>query len=293
VLEINRNSPGSDATDETFDWCHPASSDEGRWMASLPFFVGVSILAGLSGWQLWVLAGQLLGPEPAGAHVAFSIVNLVVCGVFAIGLILLYRATSENRALRRNLHLAEGLQEMQSALRKRNRELEIQSRTDFLTGVGNRLLLCETLEIETQRCDRYGDELSVALIEIGGLRRMHATLGRQAVDEAIRSRVALIQRGIRASDWLFRWADGEFLVLWLNTKPEDAVDKTRGLFERLQEMTDSGELEVPVAVGLTSYVPKEGCDRLLARADLAKQGLFRGGFRYLSPGESELSPVGV
>jgi len=290
VLEINRNSPGSEAADETFDWCHPASSDEGAWKWRLPFFVGASILAGVAGWQLCVLAGRLLGPELAGSHVGFPIVNIAVCGIFGVGLFLLYRATSENRALRRNLHLAEGLQEMQSALRKRNRELEIQSRTDFLTGVGNRLLLCETLEIETQRCDRYGEELSVALIEIGGLRRLHATLGRQAVDEAIRSRVAMIQQGIGVSDWLFRWSDGEFLVLWLNIKPDVAMAKTRRLFETLQEMTSSDGLDVPVSVGMTSYVAEEGCDRLLARTDLAKHGLFNGGFQFLSPSDSGLSP---
>jgi diguanylate cyclase (GGDEF)-like protein len=290
VLEINRNPADSNGQDKSFDWCHSVQAEPAGLKDRFLFVVGAVFLTVLLGWQIAALGHQLLVGGFSRERIIYSILNILVGTLVTIGMFLLHRSTSENRLLRRNLQLAEGLQEMQAELRTRNRELELQSRTDFLTGIGNRLLLAETLEIETQRCDRYGETLSVAVIEIGGLRSLRAQLGRQVVDETIRSRVTLLQQGIEASDWLFRLSDGEFLVMWLNTHSQSASAKAERLYNALLEKNKLEGLDVPVSAGVTTYVRKEGCDRLLARADLAKKALFKGGFRLLTAGEAELSP---
>jgi len=291
VLETNRNSVDANGQDEAFDWCHSVPSVPSSLKERLLYVVGATFVIGLLVWQLFTLVQQVIGDGYTRERIGYSIINILVGSLITVGLFLLHRTTNENRLLRRNLQLSEGLQEMQSALRNRNRELEVQSRTDFLTGVGNRLLMNETLEIEARRCDRYGETLSVALIEIGGLRSLRARLGRQAVDETIRTRVALLQQGTASSDWLFRLSDGEFLILWLNTHSQSAADKAEKLYTALLEKNRQEGLDVPVSAGVTSYVQMEGCDRLLARVDLAKKGLFKGGFRLLTASEAELAPL--
>jgi diguanylate cyclase (GGDEF)-like protein len=289
VLEFNNHPTGLTGGDETFDWYDSANTQDSTWRERLPFLAGATLILCILIWQLTVLIHQMLAEQRESIRIGYSIANIFICSLISAGLFLLHRSTAENRALRRHLRLAEGLQKNQSLLWSRNRELEMQSRTDFLTGVGNSLLLCETLEIETQRCDRYGDDLSLALIEFGGLRKLHAMMGRQAVDEAIRIRGNLIQKGIGASDWSFRRSDGEFVVVWLNSSPQSAIENSKRLYKTLQENPAVDGQDLPVSIGVTSYVVKEGPDRLLARADLAKKGLYKGGFRALAPDDSVLS----
>ena len=191
-------------------------------------------------------------------------------------------------ALRSSRELNKGLNQMQSSLRQRNRDLEQLSRTDSLTGVGNRLLLSETLEFEVQRCNRYGDPLSIALVEIGGLRRLHVRTGRQAVDEAVCQAAERIQTCVDPTDWIFRWADGEFVVLWLNTDTNRAEERSLKVYDVLREGCIQDGQDLPVSVGATTYARHEGVDRFLARLDLAKKDLARGGVCNLPSDESEL-----
>lgn len=209
----------------------------------------------------------------------------MVAGSFLFSGYWIYRLRN---ALRSNRDLNKGLNQMQTALRQRNRELEQISRTDSLTGVGNRLLLSETLEFEVQRCDRYGDPLSIALVEIGGLRRLHVRAGRQAVDEAVRQAADRIQDCVDPSDWVFRWADGEFVVLWLNTDSAQAEARSLKVYDILREGCIRDGQDLPVSVGATSYSRHEGVDRFLARLDLAKKDLAHGGVCNLPSDESEL-----
>ena len=256
-------------------------SDNPFWRGLVPFWIAAAAVLGAIGWQVAVLAGQLDRASFGLSTVQQSIVNILGCLVVGLGLYLWHRTAMLNRTLRQSRQVASGLQEMQSTLRRRNRELEMESRTDSITGVGNRLLLGETLDFEIQRCDRYGDPLSMALVEIGGLRRLHVRLGRRAVDDAVRMAAARIRSFVPPSDWVFRWNEGEFVVLWLNA---DAVQARLDVV-RIQEVLRDGCLEngldLPVSVGGTSYCPGEGADRFLARADLAKRDIAKGGVCYL------------
>lgn len=242
-------------------------------------------------WQVFALREELKSPV-AGVHgIPFCALNLLACLIAAVGLFLLHRTVVLNRSLRRSLQLAQGLQEMQSALRKRNHQLEMESRTDPLTGAGNRLLMGETLEFETQRSDRYGDDLSIAIVEIGGLRRLHVRLGRNAVETVIRATASRIMECVQSSDWVFRWSGGEFVILWPNATASQAQARAERIHRVLSDANLEEGFDLPVSVSATTYVQHEGVDRFLARIDFSKNDLTRGGVSYLSATEFDESTI--
>lgn len=242
---------------------------------------------GLAGFGVLAIAiWQTIELIPPLSRLVGVIASWKLVGIFAAmvaGTLLCagYWIFRQKTALMRSQIVAQGLREIQTALRRRTRVLEQEARTDSLTGVGNRLLLAETLEFEVNRSDLYDDPLSMAVVEIGGLRRLHVRTGRQAVDESIRQAANRIQDCVEASDWVFRWSDGEFLAIWLNTDAVRADQRSVRLHGILREGCLRDGQDLPVSVAATTYVRHEGVDRFLARLDLAKKDLARGGVCHL------------
>jgi diguanylate cyclase (GGDEF)-like protein len=285
VPDSHRLDATPNVSDQGIDWCPLVPARESNLWDGWPFLVlGFCTFAG----TLWgVFACGL--PSSGGARIETWRLAGILAGVLAGSFLLSgYWIVRLRLALRSHRDLTKGLNQMLSSLRRRNRDLEQLSRTDSLTGVGNRLLLSETLEFEVERCDRYGDPLSMALVEIGGLRRLHVRMGRQSVDEAIRHAADRILACVEPADWIFRWADGEFVVLWLNTDTNRAEERAVKMYDALREGCIRDGQDLPVSVGATTYARHEGVDRFLARLDLAKKDLARGGVCNLSSDESEL-----
>lgn len=281
VLEIHRNVPGVSRSAAEKDWS-PDFRVEGRFRyRTVARIAAWSVLALISIGLVVHLASSLFAVAPE-SHGPVGIVLEATVGVLLgiCGLVLRWVHLLE-RDLLRGAETIEGLQEIQSVLRKRNRELELQSRTDMLTGVGNRLLLAETLEFESQRCDRYGDSLSLSVVEVGGLRKMHVGLGRVAVDETVRQAATLIQGCAKPSDWLFRWGEGEFVILWLGADERIAQERVDVVERALREGFARSGMDLPVSIGVTTYSGGEGGDRFLSRADQAKSEVPKGGVRFL------------
>ncbi len=281
VLEIHRNVPGVSRSATEKDWS-PDFRVEGRFRYPAAARIAVwSVLALVFLGLAAHLSASLFGYAP-DSHGPVGIVLEAALGLLLgiCGLVLRWVQLLE-REIQRGTETIEGLQEIQAVLRKRNRELEMQSRTDPLTGVGNRLLLAETLEFESQRCDRYGDALSLSVVEIGGLRKMRVGLGRVAVDETLRLAATLIQGCAKPSDWLFRWGDGEFVILWIGADERTAQERVDVVERALREGFTRSGLDMPVSIGVTTYCGGEGGDHLLSRADQAKSEVPRGGVRFL------------
>ncbi len=282
VPDQPRTVSGQNPADSGFDWRPPVAAQGSTYRRNgLLAWLGVGLLV-FSAWRISSFGLRLSGVESIELYLA------VVGVIVGAGLIAWFWIHRLRLQLLRSRELASELREMHSRLRQRSRELEQQSRTDNLTGVGNSLLMSETLEFEVHRSDRYGDPLSMALVEIGGLRRLHVRMGRHAVDDTLRQAALRVQDCVESSDWVFRWGDGEFVVVWLNTDSLKAEERAMSMYRTLREGCIRDGQDLPVSVGSTTYARNEGIDRFLARLDLAKKDLTRGGVCNLPSDQSEM-----
>ena len=153
--------------------------------------------------------------------------------------------------------------------RIRQRELERLKRaalTDSLSGLGNHRAFEEDLQRDLDHAAETGAELSLALLDLDGLKQTNDAHGHQVGDECIRSvGTALREAGPGTS--AYRIGGDEFALI---VHERRAVD-TLYLVQHLQtHMTAASETwPVSASSGIAESCPTLGRDGLIRRADLA------------------------
>jgi diguanylate cyclase (GGDEF)-like protein len=121
------------------------------------------------------------------------------------------------------------------AERRRTERAERSSRTDALTGVGNRRLWDEVVSAEDARCARYGDPAGVVVLDLDGLKICNDQQGHAAGDELIRRTAEVLVSAVRVHDFVARLGGDEFGVLAIRTDGE-GLETLRGrLAGKLEE----------------------------------------------------------
>src|SRR5579884_8494 len=107
--------------------------------------------------------------------------------------------------------------------------LEHASRTDALTGVGNRRAFDETLGAALSAAARQGHDVTVVAVDLDGLKRINDTEGHAAGDAALLSLVRSLYAALRDEDTVFRVGGDEFVILL----PFTSVSAAELLMERI------------------------------------------------------------
>jgi len=103
------------------------------------------------------------------------------------------------------------------------RRLEHASRTDPLTGVGNRRAFEETLQAALSAATRQGHEITVVEVDLDGLKQLNDEHGHAAGDAALLALVRAFYSALRDEDTVFRVGGDEFMILLPFTSAEDAA----------------------------------------------------------------------
>ncbi len=171
-----------------------------------------------------------------------------------------------------------GLEHETDQLRSELEQQHARAMVDPLTGVPNRMGFQEQLNKEYARWVRYGNNLSVAIIDIDLFKQINDSYGHAAGDKVL-SRVADTLAGaIREADTLCRHGGEEFALLM----PETDIDEALQTVEKLRrEIADCRfhykQTPVPVSVscGVAQFHDQESISSAFERADeamyLAKQ----------------------
>lgn len=175
--------------------------------------------------------------------------------------------------------LQEELQRKATALERANRELEQLANQDGLTGLPNRRSFFKRLEIEFNRSWRFGNSLSLLMLDIDHFKNFNDRYGHQAGDEALRAVGAALAGGIRHYDCIGRYGGEEFICFLPETVPTDALVVAERLRQRVAAVRVAvvgdgglaGDVGMTVSVGIATWPdsPAECSDDLVAAADRA------------------------
>lgn len=187
-----------------------------------------------------------------------------------------YRSSAPVFALTVSVWLLVGLtlqayrasQELYARLEQATRELERMSTTDPLTDLLNRRMFTEVAQRELARHRRYGDPVSVVLLDLRGFKKVNDTLGHQAGDAVLRWVAHVLRRRIRKTDYAFRLGGDEFAVLLPGTGLSGAVAFAESLYPALR--AQDGLMGADATLGVASC-PEHGAtvDELARAADRA------------------------
>lgn len=152
-------------------------------------------------------------------------------------------------------------------------ELERLAFHDQLTGLANRSLFDDRLEVAMAAAVRHGLVLGVAFIDIDGFKHVNDTLGHEVGDELLGIFAERLQRAVRAEDTVARYGGDEFVALFPNlSAPEDLDALAAKLRERLAEpvVIDGHRLDMSGSVGVAVFDPENDDVRtLMMRADVS------------------------
>ena len=125
------------------------------------------------------------------------------------------------------------------------------------------------LDRELARIERAGGWLTIAFLDVDGLKRVNDDHGHAAGDELLRALADTVQAHVRGYDLLIRYGGDEFLCVMPGLDEAAAALRIRMIASEL------GAAHASITFGVASYEPGDAQQTLIDRADAAMR-LARG-----------------
>lgn len=155
-------------------------------------------------------------------------------------------------------------------------KLELQAHQDYLTGLSNRRHFMEQGELELVRVQRYGEALSVFMLDIDHFKNINDTHGHKAGDIVLQKLGHLLRETLRTVDIIGRIGGEEFAILLPETDLHEAVEIAERLREIIAHSDFKSEAGLPlhftVSIGVATLKDKDASLGILL--NLADKALY-------------------
>jgi diguanylate cyclase (GGDEF)-like protein len=174
--------------------------------------------------------------------------------------------------------------------RKRDEEkIAHMAHHDALTGLANRALLRDRIEMALHRQRREGETFALLLLDLDRFKNVNDTLGHGAGDELLCAVAERLLRCVRDVDTVARLGGDEFAILQAGTNARASVEiLARRIIEVIEEPYVLGgtPAEISTSIGIARSADSAEIEQLFHNADLALYGAKsegRNGFRLFEP----------
>ena len=143
---------------------------------------------------------------------------------------------------------------------------------DSLTGIPNRMAYEQKMQEEYSRWERYGHELSIAVIDIDNFKSVNDSYGHKAGDKVLQTVAKLCESQIRESDFIARYGGEEFVVILPSTDLSAAKTAANHLREKVSKCVfhyNKTEVPITVSIGVAEFKQTDCAESAFIRADSA------------------------
>jgi diguanylate cyclase (GGDEF)-like protein len=158
-------------------------------------------------------------------------------------------------------HITASMREMAEFQKK-------TARTDFLTGIPNRMSFIEYADIEINKSRRNNRPISMIYLDVDNFKHVNDTWGHHEGDLLLINVAATLTNSIRTTDFAARFGGDEFGILLWRSEAEDALLVAEKIKEQLLALAARKRWPVTFSLGLVTYetVP-ENVEELIVEAD--------------------------
>jgi diguanylate cyclase (GGDEF)-like protein len=191
--------------------------------------------------------------------------NLVLITTLAVLSFALLTSVLDARLEARTADLANSLTEA-------NRELTQLALHDPLTGLPNRMLLADRIDLAMSKVQEQGGCFALMFIDLDGFKPVNDAFGHHMGDQLLREVGVRLREDLRSQDTLARIGGDEFVLLVRLSEPNDALSlaaRQVSLIARSFRVAEH-DLQISASVGIALY-PGNGhtAQELLMNADAA------------------------
>ncbi|HEC97825.1 MAG TPA: GGDEF domain-containing protein [Nitrospirae bacterium] len=145
--------------------------------------------------------------------------------------------------------------------------------TDGLTGLNNHRAFQERLDEEIERARRFGNKISLLMMDIDHFKGFNDTYGHVCGDEALKRIACTLTENIRTVDFAARYGGEEFAIILPEIPLEGAMVVAERIREAVEKQTlslNGKEAKITLSIGVASF-PDHALNRkdLIDRADKA------------------------
>lgn len=149
--------------------------------------------------------------------------------------------------------------------------LEHLATTDHLTNLLNRRAFLEATEREIRRAHRYGQPLTLLMLDVDHFKHINDSCGHPAGDEVLRRIAATCRRLLRDEDLTGRLGGEEFAITLVQAPIEAAAlvaERLRRTIGELRIEFEGRQIAVTVSVGVAEFgMDADNLSRLVSVAD--------------------------
>lgn len=197
-----------------------------------------------------------------------------------------YEMIEKNRDLLKKLQkanatLEERVQQRTEELEKANEKLSQMATHDYLTGLANRALFQEQLELCLASAKRNKKIIAVFFIDLDDFKKINDSYGHVVGDQLLQQVSSRIKKTIRDEDLLARIGGDEFSLLISDLIDKDHVQRvSQAIINKLSEAfyIENHQCDIGVSIGI-SYYPEhaDNAKDLMIKADDAMYQIKKNG----------------
>lgn len=144
---------------------------------------------------------------------------------------------------------------------------------DVLTGLPNRMLFADHLNLALSQASRSGNMVAVLYLDLDNFKTINDSLGHSVGDQLLKAAANRLQSCLRESDTVARLGGDEYVILLpITTHEKDVVVTVTKIISAFQKLflINGHKLHLTVSVGISLYPPDgKDVETLLKNADTA------------------------
>jgi diguanylate cyclase (GGDEF)-like protein len=177
--------------------------------------------------------------------------------------------------------LRHKVEQQTKAIRQSEERLRHLSEHDVLTGLPNRFLLNDRMEMALRQSSRTDRVVGILMIDLDRFKEINDNLGHTVGDQVLRETAARLIRSVRATDTVARVGGDEFVVVLPDLKNESEAEAVAAkIVEALRDpiQVENTRVAVSASVGVgSSALECRDPEKLLHMADTAMYRAKRNG----------------